>query len=96
MKKLAFTILIASLLFGLISAARADEIAVTAGYTARISPGVSARNIAMLHIAMFEALNSIEPRYTSYRTRLSAEPGTSRDAAAATAAHYILVHAYSE
>jgi hypothetical protein len=73
-----------------------NEKAVNAGYAAQVTPGVSARNIAMMHIAMFEALNSIEPRYTSYRTRLSAEPGTSRDAAAAVAAHYILARAYPD
>ena len=44
----------------------------------------------MVHIAMFEAINSIEPRYTPYRARLSAESNASREAAAAAAAHPIL------
>jgi hypothetical protein len=67
---------------------------VSAGYAARVTPGVSARNIAMVHIAIFEAINSIEPRYTPYRMRLTTEPGTSRDAAAAVAAHYVLARVY--
>jgi hypothetical protein len=102
MKYRAYTILAVSLLLGLPMLAGADVItdwnekAVNAGYAAQVTPGVSARNIAMMHIAMFEALNSIEPRYTPYRTRLSAEPGTSRDAAAAVAAHYILARAYPD
>ena len=102
MKCLAFTILVASLLLGSTRSTSADvmtdwnERAVSAGYTARVTPGASARIIAMVHIAMFEALNSIEPRYTPYRTRLSAEPGTSREAAAAVAAHYILARAYAD
>jgi hypothetical protein len=50
----------------------------------------------MAHIAMFEALNSIEQRYTPYRTRFQTEPNASRDAAAAVAAHYILARAYPD
>lgn len=73
-----------------------NEKAVVAGYAARVTPNVSSRQIAMVHIAMFEALNSIEPRYTPYRARLSVEPGASRDAAAATAAHRILTRAYPD
>ena len=73
-----------------------NERAVTAGYTARVTPGVSARCIAMVHLAMFEALNSIEPRYTPYRTRLATESSASREAAAASAAHYLMVRLYSD
>jgi PAP2 superfamily len=43
---------------------------------------------------MFEALNSIEPRYIPYRARLSTDPAASRDAAAAGAAHGVLVRVY--
>jgi hypothetical protein len=94
--------LIAVWLVGLNGLATADVItdwnekAVAAGYTARVSPGLSARNIAMVHLAMFEALNSIEPRYGPYRTRLPVEPGASPDAAAAAAAHYLLARMYPD
>ena len=50
----------------------------------------------MVHIAIFEAFNSIEPRYTPYRARLTTEASASREAAAAAAAHHILVRAYPE
>jgi hypothetical protein len=73
-----------------------NEKAVAAGYTARIRPDQHSRNLAIVHVAMFEALNSIEPRYTPYRTRLPVEAGTSRDAAAANAAHYALVRLFPE
>ena len=73
-----------------------NEKAVAAGYTARFSPDMQSRAMAITHIAMFEAVNSIEPRYTPYRTRLQTEPGTSRDAAAATAAHYALVRLFPD
>jgi hypothetical protein len=102
MKLVAGCVLIVSSLLGLTGISAADVItdwnekAVAAGYTARVTPGVSARNIAMVHIAMFEALNSIEPRYTPYRKQFTVMPGASRDAAAAAAAHHILVREYPD
>jgi hypothetical protein len=50
----------------------------------------------MMHIAMFEALNSIEPRYAAYRKRLPAEPGALPQAAAAAAAHQVLVKLFAD
>jgi hypothetical protein len=73
-----------------------NERAVAAGYTGRLSPDMHSRNMAIVHIAIFEALNSIEPRYTPYRTRLQAEPGSSREAAAAAAAHHVLARLFPE
>jgi hypothetical protein len=68
-----------------------NEKAVTAVYAARHSPDLQSRCMAIMHIAVFEALNSIEPRYTPYRMRLPAEPGALPEAAAAVAAHHVLV-----
>jgi len=48
------------------------------------------RPYAMMHIAMFDAVNSIEGRYTAYRVRVPAWFGASREAAAAQAAHDVL------
>jgi hypothetical protein len=73
-----------------------NQIAVNAGYTARQGPPPHTRIVAMVHLAMFEAVNSIEPRYRPYRTRLAAEPGASREAAAAAAAHHLLVRFYPD
>ena len=73
-----------------------NERAVSAGYAARITPSESARIIAMVHLAMFEALNSIEPRYAPYRGRLATESSASREAAGASAAHYLLARLYPD
>lgn len=70
--------------------------AVAAGYTARLSPDMHSRNMAIVQTAVFEALNSIEPRYKPYRTLLRAEPGASPQAAVAAAAHHALVRLFPE
>ena len=48
------------------------------------------RDLAMMHIAMFECVNTIEPRYTPYRSKLEAQPSASKEAAAAVAAARVL------
>ena len=103
MKRVALNCFVAgsfiTLLTGLVSAdviTDWNERAVSAGDKARVGNSPTARAIAMVHLAMFEAVNSIEPRYTPYRTRLSADSGTSRDAAAASAAHTVLVKVYPD
>ena len=50
----------------------------------------SYRHFAMMHVAMFEAVNAVEPRFQSYKLNMRAEPGTSQDAAAAAAAAMVL------
>jgi hypothetical protein len=57
---------------------------------ASMPPNTAQRWMAMVHTAMFDAVNSIEPRYRPYMSQLSAVPGTSKEAAAATAAAAIL------
>jgi hypothetical protein len=54
-------------------------------------PLLAVRNIAILHVAMFDAVNSIEPRYKPYKVRLPATPDTSKEAAAAAAAGAVLI-----
>lgn len=49
------------------------------------------RTYAIMHIAMFDAVNSIEEDYTPYRVRVSAPRSASTEAAAAQAAHDVLV-----
>ncbi len=53
-----------------------------------------ARTGAMMHIAMFEAMNSIQGGYTPYLGTLPNAEGASRRVAAAKAAHQILCAAY--
>jgi hypothetical protein len=48
------------------------------------------RIMGMVHVAMFDAVNSIERRYQPYLVQLPTEPGTSKEAAAAAAAAAVL------
>src|SRR5689334_20169142 len=52
------------------------------------------RSYAMMHIAMFDAVNSIEGEYSAYRTRVFASRVASGEAAAAQAAHDVLLALY--
>src|SRR3984893_4532451 len=64
-----------------------DEKAVSIVQTGTVPPPPTAfRTMAILHVAMFDAVNSIEPRYKPYKIRLAATPDTSKEAAAAAAA----------
>jgi hypothetical protein len=57
----------------------------------RMVPPVAYRAIAIVHIAMFDAVNSIEPVYRPYYAQLPATRETSKEAAAATAAGTVLI-----
>lgn len=92
---------IVSVLVGLSVTAHADVITdwndkvVAAGVQARQAPFVHTRSVAIVHVAMFDAVNSIDRRYTPYRVQVSSTAGTSREAAAA-AAHFALVRLYPD
>ena len=53
--------------------------------------GVLFRAVAMMNVAMFDAVNCIEPRYQSYKMQVEPSPDTSQDAAAASAAAHVLM-----
>src|SRR6266568_6733619 len=54
------------------------------------NPYLAQRMMALVHVAMFDAVNSIERRYRPYLVRLPAAPSTSKEAAAAAAAATVL------
>ena len=54
------------------------------------TPYMAQRMIAMVHAAMFDAVNSIERRYRPYLAQLPADPAASKEAAAAAAAAAVL------
>src|SRR5262245_19508603 len=56
----------------------------------------NSRAQSMMHLAMFEAVNAIERRYEAYKLTLTADRATSKEAAAASAAHEILVALYPD
>ncbi len=53
----------------------------------QLGPARASRAMAIVHIAIFDAVNAIVPRYRSYSRIPWAFPGTSIDAAVAQAAH---------
>ena len=63
---------------------------------AKIYPFAGTRVMAIVHTAMFEAINSIEGRYTTYKFKVSAPAGSSPEAAGIAAAHAALVHLFPE
>src|SRR5262245_57883846 len=54
------------------------------------SPYTAQRMMGMVHVAMFDAVNSIERRYRPYLVQLPTDPATSKEAAAAAAAAGVL------
>jgi hypothetical protein len=58
------------------------------------APGVQLRSLPMLHIAMFDAINSIEDVYTPYLVHVKGSRGASAEAAAAQAARDVLTALY--
>lgn len=57
-------------------------------------PGPHLRALPMMHIAMFDAINSIEEIYTPYLVQVKASRGASAEAAAAFAARDVLAALY--
>jgi hypothetical protein len=58
------------------------------------APPLGSRNLAILHTAMYDAVNSIEPTHAPYKFKLEATPGASPEAAAAGAAYAICKSLY--
>jgi hypothetical protein len=71
---------------------KSDEIAAQK----QVPPFNHSRGTAILHVAMFEAVNAIEGRYLPYKLNLAADRTTSKEAAAASAGHDILLALYPD
>jgi hypothetical protein len=63
---------------------------------AKILPFAGTRVMAIMHTAMFDAINSIEGHYTPYKFKVAAPPGSSPEAAGVAAAHAALVALFPE
>jgi hypothetical protein len=70
-----------------------NVIALKTTAAAPFNPPLETRNLAIVHAAMFDAVNSIVGEFSPYVVDLSA-PGVSPDAAAAAAAHFVLAQLY--
>ena len=76
--------------------ARADVISdwnqTACDVVAKVGPGAPGhRMIAVAQVAVFEAVNAIDPRYVPYMPRIQAPPGASVDAAVAAANRAVLL-----
>jgi hypothetical protein len=74
--------------------ASADVVSTWNGHVVTIGGPAIQRTLAMVHIAMFDAVNAVEPRYTPYLRLPAPAAGTSAEAAAAGAAHGVLVRLF--
>ena len=103
--KSAFRSSAATLLPGIVAAAllglpaRADVVTDWNVTTNALWPTTSAiiprlRTLAMVHVAMSDAINTVQNRYARVVATLPAAPGASAEAAAATAARQILTQIY--
>src|SRR5215212_4880042 len=68
-----------------------NQVAVEATRVARLSPNAQTRALAMVHGAVFDAVNGIERDYAPYLVNIHAPRWASEEAAAAVAAHGVLV-----
>lgn len=71
--------------------ARWNRAAIEVGAKAyELDPLTESRTLAMMHVAMHDALNAVERRYAAHTSSPAAAPGASPDAAVAAAAHGVL------
>jgi len=57
----------------------------------RTPPPLAARNLAIMHAAIYDAVNAVYRTHTPYRVQAAAPPGASPETAAVVAAHRTLV-----
>ncbi|MEA2930504.1 MAG: hypothetical protein QOG38_2932 [Hyphomicrobiales bacterium] len=62
--------------------------------TTQLTPPQAERALAIVHLAMFEAVNAIEPRFQPVLAQVPAPRGASKDAAAAVAAGRVLTNLF--
>lgn len=60
----------------------------------KTTPPMVARNLAILHVAMYDAVNAVAGTHQPFLVTTRAQPGTSPDIAAAIAAHRVLTVLY--
>ena len=95
MRHVVSALAFALFVLGLVAPVAADVIT---DWTEKTLPIVAAyslsapayRDMAMMHVAMFQCVNAIEPQYQPYKTKIEASPAASKEAAAAVAAATVL------
>ncbi|MFM9264055.1 phosphatase PAP2 family protein [Tychonema sp. BBK16] len=62
--------------------------------TASTAPPLASRNMAMVHAAVYDSVNSISKKYSPYKVSIDAPAGASAEAATAASAHRVLLNLY--
>lgn len=73
-----------------------NEKAVSIVTARQLPPPQAERIMAMVHVAMFDAVNTVERRYRPYLVQFPAAPEASREAAAAAAAGAVMAGLYPQ
>ncbi len=73
---------------------RWNEITLRAIRADRTPPPKAARHLAMVHVAVYDAVNAVTRTHRPFRAHVAAPEGTSPEAAAVAAAHRVLIDLY--
>lgn len=71
-----------------------NDIILQAIRTDKTAPPIAARDLAIMHLAIYDAVNSIDRTHAAYHISMAANPLVSLDAAVAAAAHRALVNLF--
>src|SRR5258706_13400869 len=98
MKPFRSAVLCAALAFAPLSQADVvtdwSQTAIEVMKTANVAGNPWTRSMAMMHVAMSDAVNTVQGRYTRFITTGPAAPGASAEAAASAAAREMLLQLY--
>lgn len=73
-----------------------NDIAIKAAIASKQGPPMTSRTMAVVHSAVFDAVNAVKPGYRAFKFNGTASPDASVDAAAAAAAHAVLVNLFPD
>jgi hypothetical protein len=93
---LLFTILASPAIASPDSITEWNQRAVNCALEAKQYPFVATRTLAIVHTAMFDAMNSVEGRYAPYKFKVAATPDSSAEAAGVAAAYTVLVKLFPD
>src|SRR5262249_61035995 len=71
-----------------------NQTAIAAMKAANVAGNPWTRNMAMMHVAMSDAVNSVQNKYTIYAAAGPGNPSASAEAASAAAAQHILLNQF--
>jgi hypothetical protein len=91
---MALSVLLPFVVSGVAVVASWNDVALNAIRTVKMSPPVASRALAIVNVAIHDAVASISPHYAPYGFSISAPSGASLDAAVIAAAHTALVSVF--